>query len=42
MKVNSPDYADCNTEEAIKDFKSRISMYEGAYMSLDNERDKYV
>uniref|UniRef100_A0A4W4FA05 6-phosphofructo-2-kinase domain-containing protein n=1 Tax=Electrophorus electricus TaxID=8005 RepID=A0A4W4FA05_ELEEL len=40
VKLGSPDYIDCNTEEAIQDFMKRIKCYENSYQPLDEVLDK--
>ncbi len=40
MKLGSPDYTDCNTEEAIQDFMKRIKCYENSYQPLDENLDR--
>ncbi|XP_030632919.1 6-phosphofructo-2-kinase/fructose-2,6-bisphosphatase 4b isoform X3 [Chanos chanos] len=40
VKLGSPDYIDCNTEEAIQDFMKRIKCYENSYQPLDEGLDK--
>lgn len=40
VKLNSPDYTDCNTEEAVQDFMKRIKCYENMYEQLDEVLDR--
>lgn len=40
VKLGSPDYIDCNTEEAIEDFMKRIKCYENSYQPLDEMVDR--
>uniref|UniRef100_A0AAR2L5U4 6-phosphofructo-2-kinase domain-containing protein n=1 Tax=Pygocentrus nattereri TaxID=42514 RepID=A0AAR2L5U4_PYGNA len=40
VKLGSPDYIDCNTEEAIQDFMKRIKCYESSYQPLDEILDR--
>ncbi|XP_058259076.1 6-phosphofructo-2-kinase/fructose-2,6-bisphosphatase 4b isoform X2 [Hemibagrus wyckioides] len=40
VKLNSPDYIDCNTEEAVQDFMKRIECYENWYEPLDEALDR--
>ncbi|KAG2471470.1 F264 bisphosphatase, partial [Polypterus senegalus] len=40
VKLGSPDYADCNTDEAVEDFMKRIKCYENSYETLDEVLDK--
>lgn len=40
VKLNSPDYIDCNTEEAVQDFMKRIKCYENSYEPLDEVLDR--
>lgn len=40
VKLGSPDYIDCNTEEAIQDFMKRIKCYENSYQPLDENLDR--
>lgn len=35
VKVNSPDYRDCDVEEALRDFTLRVRHYEDVYQPLD-------
>uniref|UniRef100_A0A8C2BZV2 6-phosphofructo-2-kinase/fructose-2,6-biphosphatase 4a n=1 Tax=Cyprinus carpio TaxID=7962 RepID=A0A8C2BZV2_CYPCA len=39
VKLGSPDYTHCNTEEAVADFMKRIKCYENSYQPLDEELD---
>jgi len=38
--VSSPDYQAVDKDQAIEDFKERISVYERQYCTLDEEHDK--
>ncbi|XP_028854501.1 6-phosphofructo-2-kinase/fructose-2,6-bisphosphatase 4-like isoform X2 [Denticeps clupeoides] len=40
VKLGSPDYIDCNTEEAVADFMKRIKCYENSYQPLDEGLDR--
>ncbi|XP_067359507.1 6-phosphofructo-2-kinase/fructose-2,6-bisphosphatase 4b isoform X1 [Channa argus] len=40
VKLGSPDYIHCNTEEAMEDFMKRIKCYESSYQSLDEVLDR--
>uniref|UniRef100_A0A671W4D2 6-phosphofructo-2-kinase/fructose-2,6-biphosphatase 4b n=1 Tax=Sparus aurata TaxID=8175 RepID=A0A671W4D2_SPAAU len=40
VKLGSPDYIHCNTEEAIEDFMKRIKCYESSYQTLDEVLDR--
>ncbi|KAL1020617.1 hypothetical protein UPYG_G00002480 [Umbra pygmaea] len=40
VKVNSPDYENCDKEEALADFLKRIECYKQSYVPLDDERDR--
>ncbi|KAG7231424.1 hypothetical protein INR49_011944 [Caranx melampygus] len=40
VKLCSPDYIDCNTEEAVDDFMKRIKCYESSYQPLDEVLDR--
>ncbi|XP_062872265.1 6-phosphofructo-2-kinase/fructose-2,6-bisphosphatase 1 isoform X2 [Trichomycterus rosablanca] len=40
VKVSSPDYVNCDKEEAVDDFLKRIECYKTTYVSLDEEKDK--
>uniref|UniRef100_A0A3B3QX86 6-phosphofructo-2-kinase/fructose-2,6-bisphosphatase 4-like n=1 Tax=Paramormyrops kingsleyae TaxID=1676925 RepID=A0A3B3QX86_9TELE len=40
VKLCSPDYVDCNTEEAVDDFMKRIKCYENSYQPLDEVLDR--
>uniref|UniRef100_A0A674PGE7 6-phosphofructo-2-kinase/fructose-2,6-biphosphatase 4a n=1 Tax=Takifugu rubripes TaxID=31033 RepID=A0A674PGE7_TAKRU len=43
VKLGSPDYTNCNTEEAVEDFMKRIKCYENSYETLDEKlQDKVV
>uniref|UniRef100_A0AAX7TRG3 6-phosphofructo-2-kinase domain-containing protein n=1 Tax=Astatotilapia calliptera TaxID=8154 RepID=A0AAX7TRG3_ASTCA len=40
VKLDSPDYTNCNTEEAVEDFMKRIKCYENSYETLDEILDR--
>uniref|UniRef100_A0A7N8Y7K9 6-phosphofructo-2-kinase/fructose-2,6-biphosphatase 4b n=1 Tax=Mastacembelus armatus TaxID=205130 RepID=A0A7N8Y7K9_9TELE len=40
VKLGSPDYIHCDTQEAIEDFMERIKCYESSYQSLDEALDR--
>ncbi|KAK2862489.1 hypothetical protein Q5P01_002022 [Channa striata] len=40
VKLGSPDYTNCNTEDAIEDFMKRIKCYENSYETLDEVLDR--
>ncbi|KAG7283226.1 hypothetical protein CRUP_004968 [Coryphaenoides rupestris] len=40
VKLGSPDYINCNTEEAVEDFMKRIECYETSYQPLDEVLDR--
>ncbi|TNN49670.1 6-phosphofructo-2-kinase/fructose-2,6-bisphosphatase 4 [Liparis tanakae] len=40
VKLGSPDYTNCNTEEAAEDFMKRIKCYENTYEPLDEVLDR--
>ncbi|XP_027011579.1 6-phosphofructo-2-kinase/fructose-2,6-bisphosphatase 4a isoform X2 [Tachysurus fulvidraco] len=40
VKLGSPDYTDCNTEQAAEDFMKRIKCYENSYQPLDEDLDR--
>ncbi|XP_033858362.1 6-phosphofructo-2-kinase/fructose-2,6-bisphosphatase-like isoform X1 [Acipenser ruthenus] len=40
VKLTSPDYEDCDREEALEDFLKRIECYKTNYLPLDDERDR--
>jgi 6-phosphofructo-2-kinase/fructose-2,6-biphosphatase 4 len=40
VKLGSPDYTNCNTEEAVSDFMKRIQCYENSYQTLDEVLDR--
>ncbi|XP_019942481.2 6-phosphofructo-2-kinase/fructose-2,6-bisphosphatase 4a isoform X2 [Paralichthys olivaceus] len=40
VKLESPDYTNCNTEEAVEDFMKRIKCYENSYETLDEVLDR--
>ncbi|XP_030632311.1 6-phosphofructo-2-kinase/fructose-2,6-bisphosphatase 4a isoform X6 [Chanos chanos] len=40
VKLGSPDYTHCNTEEAVEDFMKRIKCYENSYQTLDEVLDR--
>lgn len=41
-KLRSPDYADVEPEEAVRDFRARIAHYESTYEPLDDPKRSYV
>ncbi|XP_041860340.1 6-phosphofructo-2-kinase/fructose-2,6-bisphosphatase-like [Melanotaenia boesemani] len=40
VKLSSPDYADCDKDEAVADFLQRIECYKQTYVSLDDDKDR--
>uniref|UniRef100_A0A8B9JC20 6-phosphofructo-2-kinase/fructose-2,6-biphosphatase 1 n=1 Tax=Astyanax mexicanus TaxID=7994 RepID=A0A8B9JC20_ASTMX len=42
VKLSSPDYEDCDKEEALDDFVKRIECYKTNYVSLDEEKDRHL
>ncbi|XP_059911809.1 6-phosphofructo-2-kinase/fructose-2,6-bisphosphatase-like isoform X3 [Gadus macrocephalus] len=40
VKLSSPDYVDCDKEEAVADFLKRIECYKLSYTPLDDDRDR--
>ncbi|XP_059924450.1 6-phosphofructo-2-kinase/fructose-2,6-bisphosphatase 4b isoform X2 [Gadus macrocephalus] len=40
VKLGSPDYINCNTEEAVEDFMKRIECYKTSYQPLDEVLDR--
>ncbi|XP_042262668.1 6-phosphofructo-2-kinase/fructose-2,6-bisphosphatase 4a isoform X2 [Thunnus albacares] len=40
VKLGSPDYTNCDTEEAVEDFMKRIKCYENSYETLDEVLDR--
>ncbi|KAJ8016969.1 hypothetical protein DPEC_G00012910 [Dallia pectoralis] len=40
VKVSSPDYVNCDMEEALADFLQRIECYNQFYVPLDDEKDR--
>ncbi|KAL4655474.1 6-phosphofructo-2-kinase/fructose-2,6-bisphosphatase-like isoform X1 [Arapaima gigas] len=40
MKLSSPDYKDCDKDEAVEDFLKRIECYKVCYVPLDDEMDR--
>ncbi|XP_036446767.1 6-phosphofructo-2-kinase/fructose-2,6-bisphosphatase 1 isoform X3 [Colossoma macropomum] len=42
VKVSSPDYENCDKEEALEDFLKRIECYKTTYVSLDEENDRHL
>uniref|UniRef100_A0A8B9LGV1 6-phosphofructo-2-kinase/fructose-2,6-biphosphatase 4 n=1 Tax=Astyanax mexicanus TaxID=7994 RepID=A0A8B9LGV1_ASTMX len=40
VKLGSPDYTHCNTEQAVEDFMKRIKCYENSYQPLDEVLDR--
>lgn len=41
VKLGSPDYTNCNTDEAVEDFMKRIKCYENSYETLDEVLDRW-
>lgn len=41
VKLGSPDYTHCNTEQAVEDFMKRIKCYENSYQPLDEVLDRW-
>jgi 6-phosphofructo-2-kinase / fructose-2,6-biphosphatase 3 len=41
-KLRSPDYADVDPEEAVRDFRARIAHYEKSYEPIDDPEKSYV
>ncbi|KAG9483838.1 hypothetical protein GDO78_009649 [Eleutherodactylus coqui] len=41
VKLGSPDYLNCTSEEATEDFMKRIECYKNSYETLDDNYDKY-
>lgn len=42
MKLSSPDYTDCDKEEAVADFLKRIECYKMTYAPLDDNKDRLL
>ncbi|KAI4872520.1 hypothetical protein NFI96_025143 [Prochilodus magdalenae] len=42
VKLSSPDYENCDKEEALEDFLKRIECYKTTYVSLDEEKDRHL
>uniref|UniRef100_A0A8C6U4K1 6-phosphofructo-2-kinase/fructose-2,6-biphosphatase 4a n=1 Tax=Neogobius melanostomus TaxID=47308 RepID=A0A8C6U4K1_9GOBI len=40
VKLGSPDYTNCNSDEAVEDFMKRIKCYENSYETLDEVLDR--
>ncbi|XP_069581933.1 6-phosphofructo-2-kinase/fructose-2,6-bisphosphatase-like isoform X3 [Brachyistius frenatus] len=40
VKLSSPDYVDCDKEEAVTDFLKRIECYKLTYVPLDDTKDR--
>ncbi|TRY59761.1 hypothetical protein DNTS_017293 [Danionella cerebrum] len=40
VKLSSPDYMNCDQEEAVSDFLKRIDCYKLTYIPLDDEQDR--
>ncbi|XP_072306291.1 6-phosphofructo-2-kinase/fructose-2,6-bisphosphatase-like isoform X2 [Eucyclogobius newberryi] len=40
VKLSSPDYVDCDKEEAVKDFLKRIECYKQNYVPLNDQKDR--
>ncbi len=41
-KLASPDYEGMGSEEAVRDFRARIALYERAYATVDDDEGSYV
>lgn len=41
VKLSSPDYVDCDKEEAVADFLKRIDCYKMTYVPLDDNKDRW-
>uniref|UniRef100_A0A674BAR7 6-phosphofructo-2-kinase/fructose-2,6-biphosphatase 1 n=1 Tax=Salmo trutta TaxID=8032 RepID=A0A674BAR7_SALTR len=42
VKVSSPDYLNCDKDEAQADFLKRIECYKQTYVPLDDEKDRHL
>ncbi|CAB1336647.1 unnamed protein product [Coregonus sp. 'balchen'] len=42
VKVSSPDYVNCDKDEALADFLKRIECYKQTYVPLDDEKDRHL
>ncbi|XP_063071049.1 6-phosphofructo-2-kinase/fructose-2,6-bisphosphatase 4-like isoform X4 [Engraulis encrasicolus] len=42
VKLGSPDYTHCDTDEAVNDFMKRIKCYENSYQTLDEVLDRQL
>lgn len=40
VKFGSPDYVDCDIDEAMEDFSHRIDCYRASYIPIDDEKDR--
>lgn len=40
VKLSSPDYVDCDKDEAVTDFLKRIDCYKLTYVPLDDDKDR--
>ncbi|XP_018581199.2 6-phosphofructo-2-kinase/fructose-2,6-bisphosphatase isoform X1 [Scleropages formosus] len=40
VKLSSPDYKDCDKDEAVEDFLKRIECYKTTYVPLDDDMDR--
>ncbi|XP_016891376.1 6-phosphofructo-2-kinase/fructose-2,6-bisphosphatase-like isoform X1 [Cynoglossus semilaevis] len=40
VKLSSPDYVDCDKDEAVADFLKRIDCYKLTYVPLDDDKDR--
>lgn len=40
VKLSSPDYTNCDEEEAVADFLKRIECYKLTYVPLDENKDR--
>lgn len=41
VKLSSPDYTNCDKEEAVADFLKRIECYKLTYVPLDDNKDRW-
>ncbi|XP_058498905.1 6-phosphofructo-2-kinase/fructose-2,6-bisphosphatase isoform X1 [Solea solea] len=42
VKLSSPDYIDCDKDEAVDDFLKRIECYKLTYVPLDDDNDRHL
>ncbi|KAL1249525.1 hypothetical protein QQF64_020530 [Cirrhinus molitorella] len=40
VKLSSPDYVNCDKEDAVTDFLKRIECYKVTYVPLDDDKDR--